>query len=100
MRRSFVFFLLLLLTSKVGYSQELLSQVKAIASEAKGIVGVSIVGIESGDTLNFNAHSRLVLHSVIKFPIALTVLDLVDKGKFKLDDKLKIRKSEMAKKGL
>ena len=100
MRRSFVFFLLLLLTSKVGYSQELLSQVKAIASEAKGIVGVSIISIESGDTLNFNAHSRLVLHSVIKFPIALTVLDLVDKGKFKLDDKLKLRKSEMAKKGL
>ena len=100
MRRSFVFFLLLLLTSKVGYSQELLSQVKAIASEAKGIVGVSIISIESGDTLNFNAHSRLVLHSVIKFPIALTVLDLVDKGKFKLDDKLKIRKSEMAKQGL
>ncbi len=100
MRRSFVFFLLLLLTSKVGFSQELLSQVKAIASEAKGIVGVSIIDIESGDTLNFNAHSRLVLHSVIKFPIALTVLDLVDKGKFKLDDKLKFRKSEMAKKGL
>ena len=100
MRRSFVFFLLFLLTSRAGFCQDLLSQVKAITSEAKGIVGVSIIGIESGDTLNFNAHSRLVLHSVIKFPIALTVLDLVDKGKFKLDDKLKIRKSEMAKQGL
>ncbi|MBS1504359.1 MAG: class A beta-lactamase, subclass A2, partial [Bacteroidetes bacterium] len=65
------------------------------STEAKGIVGVSILNIETGDTINYNAHSRLVMHSVFKFPIALTVLNLVDKGKYKLDEKMKIRKSDM-----
>jgi beta-lactamase class A len=76
--------------------QDLLSQIKLIAPEAKGIVGVSILGLETGDTLNFNAHSRLVMHSVFKFPIAMTVLNLVDKGKYTLDQKLKLRKGDMA----
>ena len=75
---------------------DLLTQIEAIAPESKGIVGVSILNIETGDTLNFNAHSRLVMHSVFKFPIAMTVLNLVDKGKYKLDQKIKLRKSDMA----
>jgi beta-lactamase class A len=75
---------------------DLLTQIEAIAPESKGIVGVSILNIETGDTLNFNAHSRLVMHSVFKFPIAMTVLNLVDKGKYKLDEKMKLRKSDMA----
>src|ERR1700744_1849054 len=74
---------------------DLLTQIEAIAPESKGIVGVSILNIETGDTVNFNAHSRLVMHSVFKFPIAMTVLHLVDKGKYKLDENMKIRKGDM-----
>jgi len=92
------FSLLITLSVSVSYAQdkELLAQIKQIAPEAKGIVGVSILGIESRDTLNYNAHSRLVMHSVFKFPIAMTVLNLVDKGKYKLDQQMKLRKSDMA----
>ncbi|MFI5160974.1 MAG: class A beta-lactamase, subclass A2 [Sphingobacteriales bacterium] len=90
----------LLFTLSVSSSQaqkvDLLTQIEAIAPESKGIVGVSILNIETGDTVNFNAHSRLVMHSVFKFPIAMTVLNLVDKGKYKLDEKMKLRKSDMA----
>ncbi len=100
MRRSFAFCLLLLVVSKASYGQDILTQIKTIADDAKGIVGVSIIAIESHDTLNYNAHSRLVLHSVIKFPIALTVLDLVDRRKLKLDDQLTIRKKDINKSGL
>jgi beta-lactamase class A len=83
-------------TTSFAQNNDLLKQVKAISADAKGIVGVSILGIESRDTLNYNAHSRLVMHSVFKFPIAMTVLNLVDKGKYKLDQKMKLRKSDMA----
>jgi len=71
------------------------SQIVEIAKQSKGIVGVSMLGIETRDTLNYNGDSRLVMHSVMKFPIAMTVLNLVDKGKYKLDQKMKVGKGDM-----
>jgi beta-lactamase class A len=98
--KKFIAASLVLITFSVSlsYAQktDLLTKIEAIAPEAKGIVGVSILNIETGDTVNFNAHARLVMHSVFKFPIAMTVLNLVDKGKYKLDQKIKLRKSDMA----
>jgi len=91
-------FLLTILSVSFSNAQnnDLLNQIKAIAPAAKGIVGVSILDLDTRDTLNYNAHSRLVMHSVFKFPIAMTVLNLVDKGKYTLDQKMKLRKSDMA----
>jgi beta-lactamase class A len=74
---------------------DLLTQIEAIAPESKGIVGVSILNIETGDTVNFNAHARLVLQSVMKFPIAMTVLNLIDKGKYKLGEQMKVAKKDL-----
>jgi len=71
------------------------SQIIQIAKQSKGIVGVSILGVETRDTLNYNGNSRLVMHSVMKVPIAMTVLNLVDKGKYKLDQKMKVGKGDM-----
>src|SRR3569623_4349 len=71
------------------------NQIVQIAKQSKGIVGVSILNIETRDTLNYNGNARLVLHSVMKFPIAMTVLNLVDKGKYKLDQKMKVGKGDM-----
>ena len=70
-------------------------QIIQIAKQSKGIVGVSILGIETRDTLNYNANSRLVMHSVMKFPIAMTVLNMVDKGKYKLDQQMKVGKGDL-----
>ncbi|HVS94144.1 MAG TPA: class A beta-lactamase, subclass A2 [Mucilaginibacter sp.] len=98
MSRIFVAFLsFLVLITNLSRAQDsvLLNQIKGISTEAKGIVGVSILNIETGDTINYNAHSRLVMHSVFKFPIALAVLNLLDKGKYKLNEKMKVRKSDM-----
>lgn len=95
MRKILFICLLSFLSANLSHAQDLLDQIKSIEPEAKGIVGVSILGLESGDTLNYNAHSRLVMHSVFKFPIAMTVLHLVDKGKYKLDEKIKLRKRDM-----
>ncbi|HTD99098.1 MAG TPA: class A beta-lactamase, subclass A2 [Mucilaginibacter sp.] len=90
-------FLFIVLSIGVTHAQHkaLLAQIKEISRSAKGIVGVSILELESHDTLNYNANSRLVMHSVMKFPIAMAVLHLVDQGKYKLDEKLKVDKKYM-----
>jgi beta-lactamase class A len=79
----------------LAQQDSLRSQILQISKSAKGIVGVSILGIESRDTLNYNGSARLVVHSVMKFPIAMTVLNLVDKGKYKLDQKMKVSKKDL-----
>jgi beta-lactamase class A len=91
-----IFLLVIFLFPQFSKAQDSLkSQIVGIAKQSKGIVGVSILGVETRDTLNYNGSSRLVMHSVMKFPIALTVLNLVDKGKYKLDQKMKIGKGDM-----
>jgi len=100
MRKILVICLLFILSANLSHAQDLLEQIKSVEPEAKGIVGVSILSLETGDTLNYNGHSRLVMHSVFKFPIAMTVLHLVDKGKYKLDQKMKIRRGEMLPKNM
>lgn len=78
-------------------NNDLRSQIKDIIKPAKGIVGVSVLGIESRDTLSVNGDARLVMHSVMKFPIALTVLHWVDSGKLTLDKMIHIRKKDLPK---
>src|ERR1700732_2426713 len=82
------------------YAQQstLRTQIEEIAKPVKGIVGVSILGLESRDTLSLNGKAPLVLHSVMKFPIALTVLHLVDPGVMRLDQTIHITKRDLPKK--
>ncbi|HEY8929309.1 MAG TPA: class A beta-lactamase, subclass A2 [Mucilaginibacter sp.] len=78
-------------------NNDLRAHIKDIIKPAKGIVGVSVLGIESRDTLSVNGDARLVMHSVMKFPIALTVLHWVDSGKLTLDKVIHIRKKDLPK---
>jgi len=87
--------LIFLLPQLTKAQDSLKTRIIEIAKQSKGIVGVSMLNIETRDTLNYNSNSRLVMHSVMKFPIAMTVLNLVDKGKYKLDQKMKVGKSDM-----
>ncbi|MGZ3820586.1 MAG: class A beta-lactamase, subclass A2 [Mucilaginibacter sp.] len=99
MKKFFLPFIFLISTlvpySALAQQDSLRAQIIQIAGQAKGIVGVSILGLESRDTLNYNGNARLVMHSVMKFPIAMTVLNLVDKGKYKLDQKFKVSKKDL-----
>ena len=72
-------------------------QITQIVKPVKGIVGVSIKNIETGDTLSYNGKARLVMHSVMKFPIALTVLHWVDTGKLQLSQLIHISKHDLEK---
>lgn len=72
-------------------------QITQIAGSVKGIVGVSILNEETRDTVSLNGQAPLVMQSVMKFPIALTVLHWVDTGKLSLDQTIKVRRHELKK---
>jgi len=92
-------FLIILITPKTNAQADssLRNQIQQIIKTTKAIVGVSVLGIEDRDTLTYNGYSRLVLHSVIKFPIALAVLHLVDSGKLSLDMMVHVTKKDLPK---
>ena len=91
----FIFFLSL----NIACAQQnpLSGQIAQIIKPAKGIVGVAILNLESRDTLTYNGNARLVMQSVMKFPIAITVLHQVDSGKFSLDQIVHVSKRDLPK---
>ncbi len=72
-------------------------QIVNFSKPAKGIVGVSVLGLEDRDTLNVHGNAKLVMHSTIKLPIAMAVLHLVDSGLFTLDKTIKVKKKDLVK---
>lgn len=69
--------------------------IKQIIQSSKGTVGVAVIGLEDNFSMTMNDHKRFTLHSVYKFPLALAVLDQVDKGQLSLDQKLHVTKKDL-----
>jgi beta-lactamase class A len=89
-------FLFILLTGTVSAQKKTLKQdISSIAADAKGKVGVALLNLETGETLNYNADSSMVMQSVFKFPIAVAVLNLIDRGKFRLNQPVHITKADL-----
>jgi beta-lactamase class A len=85
-----------LILSTVTYAQNpLCVQIEQLAKSAHGIVGVAVGGLEDRDTLTYNGNARLVMQSVMKFPIAMAVLHLVDSGVYTLDQTIHIDKRDL-----
>ncbi|RXM51156.1 MULTISPECIES: class A beta-lactamase, subclass A2 [unclassified Chryseobacterium] len=75
--------------------QDLRSKINTIISTKNATVGISVKGIEDKDTLSINGNKEMPMLSVFKFHIALSVLNQVDKGKLKLNQKFFIKKEEL-----
>ncbi len=67
-----------------------------IAQDAKGIVCISIGNLETGDTFSYNGNYHCPMQSVFKFPIALAILNMVDKGTISLEDKIHLTKEDLS----
>jgi len=79
----------------MGQNDSLRAKVQRIIASAKGRVGVAVVGLKDSDTLTFNGTEKFPMFSVFKFPIALAVLDRVDKGRLSLGRKVYVRKRDL-----
>lgn len=90
--------LLLLIIPAIIFGQKvsLDQKISEITKGKNATVGVSVLGIDFPFSYNnANADKKLPMQSVFKFHIAMAVLDLVDKGKLSLDQKIFIKKSEL-----
>ena len=76
-------------------SDSLRGKIADIINSKKADVGVAIYGFESGDTLTFSNTKHFPMQSVYKFHLAMAVLEQVDKGKFTLDQKIRITKKDL-----
>ncbi len=74
---------------------DLRKELKQIISTKNATVGISIKSIEDKDTLSVNGNLNAPMMSVFKFHIALATLNLVDKGKISLAQKVFIKKEDL-----
>jgi beta-lactamase class A len=82
-------------TSAVGQLTSVRAKVDSIVAIAKGIVGIAVIDLNKGDTLTMRGEERFPMQSVYKFPLALTVLDQVDKGTMALTQNIHITKADL-----
>ena len=79
--------------------EQLQKQLEQIASAAKGHVGVAAVVLETGESVSLNPRDHFPMQSVYKLPIGMAVLKQVDAGKIKLDQKVRVTKSDFVRAG-
>ena len=92
-----------------GKSQDarLNNEVKEIAAQANGRVGVSAVLLNEGgngekgngekqetELVSLNVHDHFPMQSVYKLPISMAVMQAVEAGRIKLADKISVSKSD------
>lgn len=86
---------LLLPALTFGQQAKLKSEIETISKQARGVVGVGIMDLKTKETLLINQDHKFPMQSTFKFPLAIAVLDLVDKGKYRLDQKIHVTKTEI-----
>ncbi|MDR2206536.1 MAG: class A beta-lactamase, subclass A2, partial [Flavobacteriaceae bacterium] len=74
---------------------DLEGEIKNVIHDKKATIGVSIIANNYQDTININENLHYPMLSVFKFPIAMAVLAEVDKGKFSLNQKIKITTKDL-----
>ncbi len=76
-------------------TEDLKTQLEDLTKKYKATVGIGLIHLETGDTLAINNALRYPMQSVYKFPLALAVLDQVDKGELKLDQLYHVTKEDL-----
>ena len=87
--------LLVLAMTSFAQTKSLKAEIEEIVGSSKGTVGVGVLDLSGGRTYLFNKNAKLPMLSVYKFPLAMAVLDQVDKGKLALDQKILVTKKDL-----
>jgi beta-lactamase class A len=80
-------------------NEELRKQIEQIAAVAKGRVGVAAEVLETGESISLNPHEHFPMQSVYKLPIGMAVLAQVDNGKIRLEQRVRVTKSDFVHRG-
>ncbi len=74
--------------------QRLEKQVRSVIEGEEGEVGVSLLHVETGRELAVNGDTPFPMASAFKVPLLVEVLSQVKEGRFKLDDEVRIQKTD------
>lgn len=85
---------ILLLCLAAGLT-DLSTDLARIADSTPGHIGAAAVILETGDRAAVRGNEHFPMQSVYKFPIAMAVLHAVDSGKLKLDESVRVDRSEL-----
>ncbi|MFD1143690.1 class A beta-lactamase, subclass A2 [Larkinella insperata] len=87
---------LLLMSSPIlAQTAPLQAKIEQVIKNKKATVGVGIYDFSGRRTLILNGDKHLPMQSVYKFHVALAVLREVDRGRFKLAQKMHVKKSDL-----
>lgn len=75
--------------------RRLRQRIEQISQAAQGRVGMTATVLESGESVSLNGNQRFPMQSVYKLPIAMAVLNQVDQGNLKPDQKIRIEASDI-----
>ncbi len=81
--------------SNADRTNELRDRIEQISQAATGRVGVKATVLETGESVTLNGNQQFPMQSVYKFPVAMAVLAQVDRGKLKLDQKIRVEASDV-----
>lgn len=76
-------------------AEALQAELERIAQAAEGRVGVAATLLETGEAVAIKGNERFPMQSVYKFPIGMAVLNQVDQGKLKLEQRVHVEKSDL-----
>ena len=80
-------------------SAKLRSQIEELARSTGGPVGVAVSLTDNGELVSLNGQQRFPMQSVYKLPIGMAVLEQIDQGKLKLDQKVSVNPGEYVRVG-
>jgi len=86
------------LNQKPG-DQELQKQIEQIASAARGHVGIAALVLETGEVVSLHLQDHFPMQSFYKLPIGMAVMQQVDAGKIRLDQKVSVTKDDFISRG-
>ena len=97
LKNYFFWILIIFLSSQLSFAQleSARSNIEKIIMQAKCKVGVAVMDLKNKDTLTVNDNYCYPMQSVFKFPLALYVLNQVDKGTLSLNQKIRLTKENL-----
>ena len=75
--------------------QRLEREMARLSKSAGGVVGATAIHIETGRRVTLNGGERFPMASTFKVPIAVQLLDRVDRGEVRLDQMIELKPSDL-----
>jgi beta-lactamase class A len=90
----FIFFFTFLIVAS-SFAQNPRQKIDSLIKTKKAEIGIAVYDLQTKDTITCGNHRKYPMQSVYKFHLALAVLHQVDKGKFSLEQKILVKKSDL-----